>query len=128
MALDLDALSRPLSRERLLATGELIDTTQAAAWRGFKLPAAVTAAVWSEVVGIPGACATLEETASYVRQLELLWSTACAKVIQYRKSGAVLNSVRFTVPNSKGRPVPLRLVCSVHLGVTVVTICLDGEA
>jgi hypothetical protein len=128
MVFDLAKLARAVDRSELLKSGELLDASQVAAWKGFNAPAAVTLAAWTEVVGWPGAHATKEERATAASQLERLWGEAQRAVLAYRASRAVLNCVRFRVDNAAGKSVPLRLVCSAWRGATVVTIYLEGEA
>lgn len=126
--MNLSDLARPMTRAEALASGALIDTTAAASWMGFRVPAAVTAAVWAEIVGDPGAHATAAERLHGAQQLRLLWKSCQEAVLLYRSRGIVLGAVRFRCPGAKsGRPVALRAISSVECGQSVLTLLLDGE-
>lgn len=112
------------SRADSLADGELRDAGELAREVGFRVPVALTRAVWAECVAVPEACPWQDETG---RLWDVLWMASLAARAHRGES-----RVPFVVcvQNEPGEPVEVPLVMHCTPGddlEPVVTIALPGE-
>lgn len=135
MALDaltkqlLDAARAPMTRAQAIKAGHLVDCTQAAAWMGFSVPAAMSIGAWDEVVGPAGVGATKEQRYAMGERLRDVWKRAMDAVRVYKRQGVVLPSITFQARTADGRKrVRLFLTASTEAGRPLVTMTLEGEA
>lgn len=129
---DLDAMlasvSKPKSRRAALRDGDLVDTTRAAAWLGFRVDAAMTTATWEEIIGITSLRTTMKDRAEAGQRLRAVWEAASKAVASYRARGVVLPAIQFTHPAANARrQVTLCLRAGVESGRPYLTLSLEGE-
>jgi hypothetical protein len=114
------------SRADAIRDGVLIDVSAVAGEAGFRVPVAVTAAVWAECVAVPSGVVCQDEKE---RLWDVLWMLRCA--IGRGGSGS---EVRFSVhvrnDNREGSPPLVRLKAACGPGDTgepVITVMLPDE-
>lgn len=125
MAFDLASFAKPISRAEAIRQGHLVDCTQAAAWAGFRTPAAVSADVWEECIG-HHSIGTREDHRAAGLRLSSFWFDAARALAKYKRSGVVLPSVGFSARSVDGkRRVALLMTAGfdqagqVHITVTL---------
>lgn len=115
------------TRGRAMADGVLIDVTEVAKEAGFRIPVAVTAAVWAEYVAVPPGVGGQDERGR-------LWDVLLMLLVAIRRgrgSGAELRyHVHVRNDDRGGEPpaVELKAVCGpADDGSPCVTVMLPGE-
>jgi hypothetical protein len=112
------------SRAQALQDGMLIDVTATAWEAGFRVPVALTAAVWSSYVTVPPKVIGQDEAG---RLWDILWMAFLA-ARNNRDSETFLFSLHVRNDNRRPRPVTLR--CAIgpgDEGEPVITILLPEE-
>jgi hypothetical protein len=126
--LDLEDLFGPVlhtySRAEALEDGALVDVTSTAKEAGFRIPVALTRAVWESYVTVPAKVRAQDERG---RLWDILWMASLAA-----RSNRNAQTVRFTVyvRNDNRHPRPRRLKAVVDSGddgEAVITILLPDE-
>ncbi len=115
------------SRADAIADGVLIDVTETAREAGFKIPVALTCAVWASCVAVSPGIACQDEAG---RLWDVLWMLACAA----RKAPAGADTIAFGVQvrndNSESVPPLVRLKAVCHPGdegEPVISVMEPGE-
>lgn len=115
------------TRAEAIADGVLIDVTGTAKQTGFRIPVAVTAAVWAEYVAVPQGVEDQDERG---RLWDVLWMLYVA-IRSNRDSGANLHyRLHVRNDNRAGEPplVELKAVCGpADDGSPCVTVMLPDE-
>jgi hypothetical protein len=112
------------SRAEALEDGALVDVTSTAKEAGFRIPVALTRAVWENYVTVPAKVRAQDERG---RLWDILWMASLAA-----RGNPNAQTVRFTVAvrNDNGHPRPRRLKAVVDggdAGEAVITILLPDE-
>lgn len=128
MSLPAGLLPRLLTRREAVRAGHLVDTSACAAFLGFRYPAALSKAVWDEVVGEPDAATTRAERDAAAGRLQRLWSDARSALKTLQAQGGTSARVAFRTRSASGRPVGVELVLSRDGTDLVLTLYLGGEA
>lgn len=105
--------------------GVLVDVTAAAREAGFRVPVALTAAVWAECVAVPPGVAWQDEKG---RLWDVLWLLRCA--VGKGSASAVRFGVHVRNDDREGTPplVRLKAVCGPgDEGEPVVTVMMPDE-
>lgn len=114
------------SRADAIRDGVLIDVTAAAKEAGFRVPVALTAAVWAECVAVPPGVACQDEKG---RLWDIVWMLRCA-IGRGRTGSEVRFGLHFRNDNREGTPplVRLKAICGPgDGGEPVVTVMLPEE-
>ena len=114
------------TRAQAIADGVLIDVTETAKEAGFKLPVAVTAAVWAQYVAVPTECEGQDEQG---RLWDILWMLRHAISTDSRRNTDQLNyQVLVNNDGRKPQPVTLKSICGPGDDAEpVITIMLPQE-
>jgi len=125
--LESDFILHTYSRREALDDGVLIDVTDTAKEAGFRLPVAVTAAVWAECVAVPDGVVAQDERGR-------LWDVLFLLLVAIRSGRAPGAEVRYRLhvrnDNRGGDPplVELKAVCGPDDdGTPCVTVMLPHE-
>ena len=127
-SLDLEHLFGPVlhtySRAEALEDGALVDVTSTAQEAGFRIPVALTRAVWESYVTVPAKVHAQDERG---RLWDILWMASLAA-----RGNPNAQTVHFTVSvrNDNRHPRPRRLKAVVdggNDGEAVITILLPDE-
>jgi hypothetical protein len=119
-----DPLIYSYSRGEAIEDGVLVDVTQTAREAGFRIPVALTRAVWERYVAVPPKVIAQDEPG---RLWDILW-IASLTARRNRTASEFFFSVY--VRNDNRQPRPRRLKCAVgpgDEGEAVVTILLPEE-
>ncbi|HSS52586.1 MAG TPA: DUF6573 family protein [Thermoanaerobaculia bacterium] len=128
LPLDLEDVFGPVihsySRAEALADGALVDVTSTAQEAGFRIPVALSRAVWESYVTVPPKVVAQDEPG---RLWDILWMASLAA-----RRNRDASEVHFTVSvrNDNRQPRPKRLKCAVgsgDRGEAVITILLPEE-
>jgi hypothetical protein len=112
------------SRAEALEDGVLIDVTSTAREAGFRIPVALTRAVWDSYVTVPPKVVAQDERG---RLWDILWMASLA-ARRNRDAGEV--HFTLSVRNDNRQPRPRKLKCAVGCGdegEAVITILLPEE-
>ncbi len=122
-----DYILHTYSRREAIDDGVLIDVTETAKEAGFRIPVAVTAAVWAEYVAVPEDVVTQEECG----RLWVVLFTLFRVIRSGRESGAKLRYLMHVRDdNLDGEPslVELKALCGPNDdGTPCVTVMLPEE-